>query len=1148
MNHDANLLFGVFAVQLQKITPEQLAEAASMWAIDPSRGLAEQLVETGAMTESGRELIARLVNEAIAAHEGNAAQTLESFGGGEHIYDSFMGCFLQAESGIQVSGSNAERPEVTVASEDGVAVREVPGRYKEKSEQGRGGMGRVLLVHDEALGREIVMKELLPRPNTVNNHGEASPVRRSGSIMARFLQEARITGQLTHPSIVPVYELGRRQDDTLYYTMKLVRGQTLAAKLKEAKNHNQRVALLSHFADLCQAMAYAHSRGVIHRDLKPQNVMVGEFGETVVIDWGLAKVKGQEDAHAAEMEETFQALQVDSKEPLSRTASGEALGTPAYMPPEQAVGRIEQIDERSDVYSLGAVLYEILTGAPPFTGGSAPEILSRVVRESPPSIHDLEPDAPLELAAICARAMRKDPEERYQSASEIAEDVERFLSGALVDAYDYHFSEHLKRFMRQHRTALVTAAVGLLALFAISIWSYARLVRDRAEAIDLRELAQHAEMEAVAAQEQANLERYYTTVALAATQVEQQRFGFVPQLLESCPRELRGWEWHYLLSLCNREDRLLQAHQRHLRAMDLSSGGRLLATADGWEELTVWDADTLELKWRYDEPIDVQAAAFHPRNAYLVVVVREHGPRGSRYRLEILDVETGQALEEPIPLLDNPLALEFAPDGNTLYIGTHVSALMVIDTQTWRLRQLLEDQKIVFAVAVSPDGRWVASGDSSSRIIVRDTETLTPHWDFVGHRHQIFAMTFDAFSERLISASHGVVCVWDVAKREQIMEEPLHTQPIFSIAPSPDGTTFVTGSTDGTGKMVRASDGEHVGTLHNGISIQRITFTPDGAALVTGGRDGAVRFWSSDLSTRRESHLELGVPELHTGTVVSFSSDGALLAGTGWEIGAIGVWDTSDFSLVRQIEFEGMSERFLRFVPGTHQLAVSFADGIRVYTLDDLAVALELPADGLVKRGRFDQLGARLAVSYENGGIHVFDVATRQPLPLESAPNSVVAVTLSPDGSLLAAGSWVGTDTWVWQLPEGQLMHRLNVHTDRIKNVEFHPEGDILATASRDGDVALWEVSSGSLLRVIKGHTDTVSGLTFSPDGRRLATGGFDNSLRIWDPRTGHQLLYLPNARYFALDAEFSPDGQLLASTDSSLPIRVRTTGPIPAR
>ena len=243
-----------------------------------------------------------------------------------------------------------------------------------------------------------------------------------------------------------------------------------------------------------------------------------------------------------------------------------------------------------------------------------------------------------------------------------------------------------------------------------------------------------------------------------------------------------------------------------------------------------------------------------------------------------------------------------------------------------------------------------------------------------------------------------------------------------------------------------------------------------------------------------------------------------------------------------------MSERFLRFVPGTHEIAVSFADGIRAYTLDNLAVVLELSADGLVKRGRFDQSGARLAVSYEDGGMHVFDVAARQSLPLESAPNSTVVTTISPDGSLLAAGRWVGTDTWVWRLPEGRLIHHFNVHTDGLKNIEFHPEGNMLATASRDGDVALWDVSSGSLLRLIKGHTDTVSGLAFSPDGKRLATGGFDNSLRIWDPQTGHELLYLPNARYYALDAEFSPDGRILASTDSSPPIRVRTAGPIAAQ
>ena len=303
-------------------------------------------------------------------------------------------------------------------------------------------MGRVLLVHDEHLGRDIALKELLPElaPATVDQSPKPSPVRMSVPLVARFLQEAQITGQLEHPSNVPVYELGYRKDGSLYYTMKLVRGRSLSRAIKQAGTLRERLKLLPHFVDLCQAVAYAHSRGVIHRDLKPDNVMVGEFGETVLIDWGLAKVRGKEDVHADGLAETLKIMNEGSPSDLKKTAYGRALGTPAYMPPEQAKGQLDLIDERSDVYALGAALYELLTGHPPFGGETLKTILDKVIGEEPEAISSLESEAPAELVAIAKRAMQKKPERRYESANELAEEVQRFQSGALVRAYEYRLS------------------------------------------------------------------------------------------------------------------------------------------------------------------------------------------------------------------------------------------------------------------------------------------------------------------------------------------------------------------------------------------------------------------------------------------------------------------------------------------------------------------------------------------------------------------------------------------------------------------------------------------------------------------------------------------------------------------------------------
>ncbi|HPX41950.1 MAG TPA: serine/threonine-protein kinase, partial [Candidatus Hydrogenedentes bacterium] len=262
------------------MTRTQLREVAGAWAADPSRDIAERLVEAGALDAHQRVLIDRLVEEAIRAHEGNVAATLETFGGVAQVNQSFGGGLLPTESGEVTTPAPPMFPGDASAIASLTPVTEMPGRYTHASEYGRGGMGRVLLVHDESLGRDIALKELLPREIGDAETTLSSPVRLSMHLLGRFIQEARLTGQLQHPSIVPVYELGRREDGTLYYTMKLVRGKPLSRAIREAQSLQQRLALIPHFVDLCQAMAYAHSRGVIHRDIKPANVLIGEFGET----------------------------------------------------------------------------------------------------------------------------------------------------------------------------------------------------------------------------------------------------------------------------------------------------------------------------------------------------------------------------------------------------------------------------------------------------------------------------------------------------------------------------------------------------------------------------------------------------------------------------------------------------------------------------------------------------------------------------------------------------------------------------------------------------------------------------------------------------------------------------------------------------
>lgn len=401
MQRDRNLLFGVLAVQLKRISPGQLVAAAALWAADSSKDLGARLIELGALSDTDRKFIDDVVERAVQDHHGDVAATLAAFGGDTTVYRTFQGSLVLTDGdGVQI---NRELPVADLPLhylDAGLVpgVQETPGRYSQVSEYGRGGMGRVLLVHDAFLGRDVALKELLPAPIPRDPANPSTPARRYMAFLSRFLQEARITGQLEHPSIVPVYELGHRRDGTLYYTMKLVRGKTLRQAIHECKTQQDRLELLPHFVNLCQAIAYAHSRGIIHRDLKPDNVMVGEFGETVVLDWGLAKAKDRDDVHADGLAETIRLLKLGDVDSAAKTLYGQVLGTPAYMPPEQAKGQLDRIDERSDVYSLGALLYEILSGRPPFSGASVKAILRDVIHGEPTPL--TEKEVPAELIAI----------------------------------------------------------------------------------------------------------------------------------------------------------------------------------------------------------------------------------------------------------------------------------------------------------------------------------------------------------------------------------------------------------------------------------------------------------------------------------------------------------------------------------------------------------------------------------------------------------------------------------------------------------------------------------------------------------------------------------------------------------------------------
>ena len=369
---------------------------------------------------------------------------------------------------------------VLIANIDGRGSGESRGRYTRTQMHAKGGIGQVWLARDVDLGREVALKELRPEQG------------RNANARARFVEEARITGQLEHPGIVPIYELATRPDDGKpFYTMRFIRGRTLDRAVRDY--HEKKAAgtagpldlaaLLNAFVALCNTAGYAHSRGVVHRDLKGQNVVLGDFGEVVLLDWGIAKLvhapaSGEGQPPGAEPPVTLK----DDGHGHEATVDGQAIGTPSYMAPEQAEGRLEAIDARTDVYGLGAILYEILAGRPPYGGTSTQEVLYKVLEGPPSPIRVVAPATPKALEAVCQKAMARRPEDRYPSALALADDVRRWLADEPVSAHREPWPARVARWTRRHRTE-AAAAAALLVMAVVGLAASTVLVgRERDEA------------------------------------------------------------------------------------------------------------------------------------------------------------------------------------------------------------------------------------------------------------------------------------------------------------------------------------------------------------------------------------------------------------------------------------------------------------------------------------------------------------------------------------------------------------------------------------------------------------------------------------------------------------------------------------------
>jgi WD40 repeat protein/tRNA A-37 threonylcarbamoyl transferase component Bud32 len=1016
------------------------------------------------------------------------------------------------------------------------------GDYELLEEIARGGMGVVYKARQVSLNRIVALKMILA--------GQLA----SETDVKRFYAEAQTAANLQHANIVAIHEVGQHAGQH-YFSMDYVAGQSLAALTREHPLPPQQAA--AYVRTVADAIHYAHGRGVLHRDLKPGNVLIDGAGQPRVTDFGLAKrFEASPGCQAGE----------------GLTATGAMLGTPSYMPPEQASSGRGAVGPASDVYSLGAVLYELVTGRPPFVGPTPLDTVLQVLTSDPVPPRQLQPKVPRNLEIICLRCLQKEPYKRFATAAELAEDLRRFLAGEPILSRPVGRLERGWRWCRRNPAVAGLAAAVVLALLAgtaiaVSFAIVAIGERDRAdqnavEAADKAAAEEAAKLKLKAALEKVEFSLYANNVALAEREWQTINVTRMDEVLASCKPELRGWEWHYLWHLAHSARLTLRGHRNAIEGLAFSPDGRFLASSGGSgnrdapNEVKVWEFATgrAVATFRGHKGGGPGRIAFSPDGKKIAST----GSDGVR----VWDPGTGK--EECSFTLqggDDPGAVAFSPDGAHLALAQSM-AVTVWDVAT-RKRRLTLDRG-GYCLAYSPDGRQLATGGDvlfaqKGKIIIWDTATGKQQRQAAGHPGIIGALAWSSDGKHLASTGYDrTVKIWDAATGQERFTLRGHADTVSSVAFSADGTRLATaGRFDRTVKIWDVATGQEVQTLKGHAHlVSCVAYDPKGKYLASAsgeiGNPCEIMVW--DVTTRQE-----GLALKHRSGVwgVTFSPDGKFLAscaGTSFEQpGELMLWDPATGARLRALQGHKSIVFAVAFSPDGKHLASGSAD--KTVKIWDVRTGKEVftysghtcPVFGVAFSPDSRLLASASAREAQEGELKIWDPANgHEVLPLSGHDGRVMCLAFNPAGKHLAVGSFkigkkeIISTLKLWDVSSGEAIRGFSAPKNQVfTSVAFSRDGQRLAGCSTEmrasarpgeGIVQVWDAATGRQELVISGRTGSAMAVVFSPDGKRLATGNADGTVKLWDAGTGQELLALRGGIHALGPVAFSPDGSRLAA------------------
>jgi WD40 repeat protein/serine/threonine protein kinase len=993
------------------------------------------------------------------------------------------------------------------------------GRFLPLRPHARGGLGEVFVARDGELGREVALKAIQER-FADDEHNQA-----------RFVREAQITGNLEHPGIVPVYGLGRSPDGRPYYAMRFIEGESFDAAIARfhkaegpGRDPGERsvalLKLLRRFTDVCQAVDYAHSRGVLHRDLKPANIMLGPHGETLVVDWGLAKHLDQAEGLPPPPEATgLYELATSSSE----TLPGSTVGTPAYMSPEQAAGRLDCLSPASDIYNLGATFYCLLTGRPPFENGSVGAILWRVERGEfrPPREVAVGP-VPSPLEAICLKAMALRPEDRYSTAAALAEDILRWVADEPVSVHRESPYQRFSRWARRHRTlvrSVATGLVGLLVVLAVATvivhhaYQSEQDARRRSEELsthlDLEQGLNHCEQGAVAR----GMLRLAHALSIAPPN---------PDLRGVILANLAGWR-RTLSPL-----REILPNRDSVRAVAFSRDGTLMLTAGTEARLWTRAGEPVGRPLQHGGPI--LTATFSPDGKTILTASTDATAR-------FWNTSTGEPIGEPIRHPGPVVVASFAPDGRSFLTASGGSLRL------WRTETRLplpsppEQGEEILSAAFAPDGKMVAIGDDDGSTHLWNLETLRRVGEPMVARSPILSIAFSPDGKLLaIGSEEGHIRYWDVATSRRLFYRSLHPSAVYALAFSPDGKTLLSGSEDNTARLWDVATGNPVGSpLEHRGSVNAVAFGPESRMLLTGSGDRLARLWEAPPGHPYKAELAL------TGRVLDMAMlpDGRAFATAGSD-GRVRVWDTATLGPLGPPLVHPGAVNAVAFGRDERTLLTACADGsARLWdTMTGRPIGKTMEHRGPVTAVAFSPDGRKLATGGEDAMVHVWDAADGHSLcPPIPQPSGVVALTFCPNSRSLGVAS--GNTAHIYDLETCRPRNFTLAHQGPIYALAFRRDARVFATASEDNSARLWDAATGTPIGNVMEHHASVGALAFSPDGESLLTGCHDRTARLWDASTSEPIgPPLPHLGQVSAVA-FGPGGSTLLTGGLDRVVRV---------